>query len=72
MEIATTGEYIFVQFQSCHKEVYVLTVGLRRTYTATERLKSVSPITKIVQNNEGGFTGKILKSKRSIMTRRRV
>jgi hypothetical protein len=32
------------------------------------RLKSVSAITKIVQNNEGDLPVKILKSKRSIMT----
>jgi hypothetical protein len=64
MEIATTGEYILCNFNPVINEVYVLTVVHNsRTYTATERLKSVSPITKIVQNNEGGFTGKNIEIK---------
>jgi hypothetical protein len=66
MEIATTGEYICTNFNPVINEVYVLTVVHNRPiYTA--RRKSVSAI-KIVQNNEGGFTGKKLRSKRSIMT----
>jgi hypothetical protein len=32
-------------------------IGNGNTYTATETLKPVTPITKIVQNNQGGFTG---------------
>jgi hypothetical protein len=32
------------------------------TYTATERIK-ISPNYKIVQNNEGGFTGKNIEIK---------
>jgi hypothetical protein len=47
------------QFQSCHKRSLCINGSTHgATYTATERLKSVSAITKIVQNNEGGFTGK--------------
>jgi hypothetical protein len=46
MEIATTGEYICNNFNPVINEVYVLTVVHNgATYTATERLKSVS-ITK--------------------------
>jgi hypothetical protein len=64
MEIATTGEYICTNFNPVINEVYVLTVVHNgATYTATERLKSVSAITKIVQNNEGGFTGKNIEIK---------
>jgi hypothetical protein len=64
MEIATTGEYICTNFNPVINEVYVLTVVHNGpTYTATERLKSVSAITKIVQNNEGGFTGKNIEIK---------
>jgi hypothetical protein len=64
MEIATTGEYICTNFNPVINEVYVLTVIHNgATYTATERLKSVSAITKIVQNNEGGFTGKNIEIK---------
>jgi hypothetical protein len=62
MEIATTGEYICTNFNPVINEVYVLTV-VHGDYTATERLKSVSAITKIVQNNEGGFTGKNIEIK---------
>jgi hypothetical protein len=40
-------------------ETYTLTVvNGGNTYTASETLISVAPITRVEQNNEGGFTGK--------------
>ena len=64
IESPKAGEYISSNFIPVINEVYVLTVVYNgATYTATERLKSVSPITKIVQNNEGGFTGKNIEIK---------
>lgn len=64
IETPKSGEYICSNFIPVINEVYVLTVlHDGATYTATERLKSVSPITKIVQNNEGGFTGKNIEIK---------
>jgi hypothetical protein len=46
----------------CHKRSLCINGSTQTTYTATER-KSVSAITKIVQNNEGGFTGKNIEIK---------
>jgi hypothetical protein len=58
IEIPNTGEYICNNFKPVINEIYVLTVVYNgATYTATEKLKSVAPITEIVQNNQGGFTG---------------
>jgi len=57
-EIANTGEYTCATFIPVINETYTLTViSNGNTYTATEILKPVTAITKIVQNNQGGFTG---------------
>jgi hypothetical protein len=58
IETPNTGEYICANFNPKINEIYTLTViSNGQTYTATETLKPVAPITKIVQNNQGGFTG---------------
>lgn len=64
VEFSGTGEYICSDFIPVIDETYTLTINNgTNTYTATETLKSVAPITKIVQNNEGGFTGKNIEIK---------
>jgi hypothetical protein len=58
-EVPKSGRYICTNFKPVIDETYTLTViraGI--TYTATETMKSVVPITRIEQNNEGGITGK--------------
>lgn len=58
-EIQKTGRYICTDFIPEIDETYTLTViSGGATYTAVETLKSVAPITRIEQNNQGGFTGK--------------
>jgi hypothetical protein len=57
-EVANSGIYLCHNFIPEIDKAYVLTVNLNgETYTATETLKSVSPITHIDQNDEGGFAG---------------
>ncbi|SHH23616.1 DUF4249 domain-containing protein [Flavobacterium defluvii] len=57
-EVQKTGRYICNNFVPKIDETYTLTVvSGGNTYTAVETLKSVAPITRIEQNNEGGFTG---------------
>ncbi|MGL2966348.1 DUF4249 family protein [Flavobacterium sp. XGLA_31] len=57
-EEANSGLYVCHTFIPEIDKTYVLTVILNgETYTATETLKSVSPITAVTQNNEGGFSG---------------
>lgn len=57
-EVPNSGIYLCHNFIPEIGKVYVLTVILNgETYTATETLMSVSPITHIEQNNEGGFNG---------------
>lgn len=64
IEKPNTGEYICTNFIPIINETYTLTViSTGQTYTATETLKPVAPITKIVQNNEGGFDGKTIEIK---------
>ncbi|OMQ08715.1 DUF4249 domain-containing protein [[Flexibacter] sp. ATCC 35103] len=63
-EVQKTGRYVCSNFIPVIDENYTLTVinnGI--TYTATETMKSVAPITRIEQNNEGGFTGKDIETK---------
>jgi hypothetical protein len=61
IEKPNTGEYICTDFIPIRNETYTLTITSNgKTYTATETLKPVTPITKIVQNNEGGFNGKTI------------
>lgn len=58
LEIANTGEYTCATFIPVINETYRLTIiSNGNTYTAAETLKSVTLLTKIVQNNQGGFTG---------------
>lgn len=57
IEILKTGEYVCTDFEPVINEIYTLTIinkGI--TYKATETLKSVAPITRLVQNNDGGIT----------------
>jgi hypothetical protein len=57
-EMANSGEYNCTTFVPIINETYTLTIiSNGNTYTATETLKAVTSITKIVQNNKGGFTG---------------
>lgn len=57
-EVSNSGIYLCHNFVPEIDKTYVLTIVLNgETYTATESLKSVSPITNITQNNEGGFNG---------------
>ncbi|MEN2400923.1 DUF4249 domain-containing protein [Flavobacterium sp. MC2016-06] len=63
-EVPKTGRYVCNTFKPEVEELYTLTViSGGNTYTATESLKSVAPITRIEQNNEGGFTGKDIEVK---------
>lgn len=58
-EYNKTGRYICNNFKPVINETYTLTVvSGGNTYTATETLKSVAPITRVEQKNDGGFTGK--------------
>jgi hypothetical protein len=51
-------EYVCSNFVPTINEKYTLTVISKgNTYTASETLQPVANITKIVQNNQGGFTG---------------
>ncbi|MBF4485168.1 DUF4249 domain-containing protein [Flavobacterium sp. CSZ] len=64
VEVQKTGRYVCANFTPVIDENYTLTViSNGNTYTATETLKSVAPITRIEQNNEGGFTGKDIETK---------
>ena len=57
-ESQQSGEYVCTNFKPVINETYTLTVqNAGQTYHATETLKSITPITEIIQNNEGGFTG---------------
>jgi len=63
-EIGKTGEYFCSNFIPKIDETYTLTViQNNQTYTASEKLKSVAPIIDILQNNQGGFTGKNIELK---------
>ncbi len=64
IEIGKTGEYFCSNFIPKIEETYTLTVIQNgQTYTAAEKLKSVAPIIDIIQNNQGGFTGKNIELK---------
>lgn len=63
-EVLKTGRYTCTNFKPSINETYTLTViSNGNTYTATETLKAVAPITRIEQNNEGGFTGQDIEIK---------
>jgi len=58
IETPQTGRYTCNNFKPVIGQTYILTVVSNgNTYNATETLKSVAPITRIEQNNQGGFTG---------------
>ena len=58
-EIPNTGEYQCATFKPIINESYTLTVVYKNeTYTATETMQSVTPISKIEQKSTGGFSGK--------------
>ncbi|WP_289665784.1 DUF4249 domain-containing protein [Flavobacterium panacagri] len=58
-ELNKSGRYVCSNFRPALNEQYTLTViNDGNTYTATETLKSVTPITRVEQKNDGGFTGK--------------
>lgn len=57
-EVGTTGEYVCSNFAPVINETYTLTIiSNGNTYTATETLKAVAPISRLEQNDQGGFTG---------------
>jgi len=64
IETPNTGIYICTNFVPAINQNYTLTVISKgQTYTATETLKAVASITKIAQNNQGGFDGKTIEIK---------
>jgi hypothetical protein len=64
IETPNTGIYICSDFIPVLNETYTLTIiSNGQTYTATETMRSVAPITKLVQNDNGGFTGKDIEVK---------
>lgn len=63
-EFNKTGSYVCNDFKPEINEKYTLTVISKgNTYTASETLKSVAPITRIEQKNDGGFTGEDIEIK---------
>lgn len=63
-EIPDTGEYACTNFVPEIGEKYTITIIYNdETYTGTETFQSVAPITRIEQNNNGGFTGKDIEIK---------
>lgn len=64
IEKPNTGEYICLDFIPEINETYTLTIiSNGQTYTAVEKLISIAPITKIVQNNRAGFAGNTIEIK---------
>jgi hypothetical protein len=64
IEKPDTGEYICSNFVPKINETYTLTVVNKgQTYTATETLQPVAPITRIEQKNDGGISGKEIEIK---------
>ncbi|OXA87271.1 DUF4249 family protein [Flavobacterium hercynium] len=58
VEIPLTGQYVCSNFEPVIDEKYTLTViNNGNTYTSTETLQAVTPITRIEQNNNGGLLG---------------
>jgi hypothetical protein len=58
IEIPNTGRYACTNFKPKINEQYTLTVISKgNTYTASETMKSIAPITRIEQNNQGGIVG---------------
>lgn len=64
IENPNTGIYTCSNFEPVLNETYTLTIISKgQTYTATETMRSVAPITKLVQNDNGGITGKNIEVK---------
>lgn len=64
VEIPDTGEYTCTNFVPQIGGSYTITiVSDGETYTGSETFQSLAPITRIEQNNEGGFTGKDIEIK---------
>ncbi|KLT70115.1 DUF4249 domain-containing protein [Flavobacterium sp. ABG] len=64
IESPKKGQYVCTTFKPEIEENYTLTVvSGGNTYTASEILKSVAPITRLEQNNEGGITRKDIEVK---------
>lgn len=64
IDLNKSGRYVCNNFKAEINEQYTLTViNAGSTYTASETLKSVAPITRIEQKNDGGFTGKDIEIK---------
>ena len=64
IEKTNTGIYICSDFIPVLNETYTLTIKTNgQTYTATETMHSMAPITRLVQNDKGGFTGKNIEVK---------
>jgi hypothetical protein len=58
IESSQKGNYICTNFIPKLDESYTLTIIYNgNTYTSSEQLKSVAPITEIIQNNQGGIIG---------------
>jgi hypothetical protein len=63
-EVPNTGEYKCSNFVPLIGETYTLSIQYNgNTYTATEVMQGVTKITKIEQNNTGGFSGKDIELK---------
>lgn len=64
IEVPNTGEYRCSNFVPLIGETYILTIRYKgNTYTAIEVMQAVTKITKVEQNNSGGFSGKNIELK---------
>lgn len=64
VEGAEPGSYICEDFVPQINETYILTINHQgQTYTSTEKLLAAPAITRVEQNNEGGFTGQDIEVK---------
>jgi hypothetical protein len=64
IEVPKTGRYVCTNFKPVLNQNYTLTVVNKgEIYSADETFTSVAPITRVEQNNEGGFTGKDIEIK---------
>lgn len=64
IEVKKSGRYVCTTFKPVINEEYTLTVISRgNRYIGSEILKSVAPITRVEQNDEGGFVGEDIEVK---------
>ncbi|PXY38955.1 DUF4249 domain-containing protein [Flavobacterium cheongpyeongense] len=62
-EVPNSGRYVCTNFKPVINETYTLTVMTNgSTYTASETLKSVTPITRIEQYNAGNIAGIVVRA----------